>query len=306
MSYFGFYNINKPPGPTSHDIVAQVRSSLGRKVKVGHAGTLDPFASGVLVVAVGPATRLTHYVQASRKCYTAEVTLGACSTTDDIAGDITPTSAVAQPTGEQIRRTLARFVGEIMQEPPAYSAVHIDGERAYGLARRGKSVRAPARAVRVYRLDLLGYEYPRVELDVQCGAGVYIRSLARDIGASLGVGGYCSRLIRRAVGPFTIDRAVEVEMFDAEGDLIPPVSAVARMAVFEVPASLTAPLVQGKTLDVAALRHVARPADAVELDEPAGGTGEVALVDVAGGLLAIGELRAHGRKVHPQKVFVQP
>ena len=306
MELFGFYNINKPAGPTSHDIVARVRQRVreetGGKIKVGHAGTLDPFASGVLVVAVGAATRLADYVQAGAKRYTAEATLGATSSTDDVEGDITPVAAAAPPTRERVQSVLGRFTGTIMQRPPAYSAVHVEGERAYKLARDGRAVDVPARAVTIDGLDLLRYEYPTAELDVLCGAGTYIRSLARDLGEALGVGGYCSALVRTAIGEFTIDRAVALEELDLTGDLISPLRALGDMPALAVPQELLTPLVQGKMLDVARLTVVGGG-----LDEGASAESgpEVALVDAVGNVLGIGELCADGRAVHPRKVFVR-
>ncbi len=299
---FGFLNINKPVGPTSHDIVARVRRAIGRKIKVGHTGTLDPFAGGVLVVAVGPATRLAGYVQASPKRYAAKVTLGATSTTDDVEGDITPSPNAAPPTLQQVHDALEQFVGTIMQRPPAYSAVHVDGKRAYKLARDGEFVEPPARPVTIYQADLVRYEYPTVELDVQCGAGTYIRSIARDLGEALGAGGYCSALTRTAVGEFTVDEAIDVEGLDAAGDLISPLTAIADMPALVVPDHMLTALVQGKMLDVAKLAPVGSRRDEDLSDNPAG---EVALVDEEHSLLAIGKLQADGQAVHPRKVFVQ-
>ncbi len=341
VEYFGFYNINKPAGPTSHDIVAQVRrqlsGQLGRKVKVGHTGTLDPFASGVLVIAIGPATRLADYVQAAPKRYAATVTLGATSTTDDVTGDITPAPATDAPgdapTREQIEAALRQFVGTIMQCPPAYSAVHVDGKRAYKLARKGEQVAPPARPVTVHDIRLVACDYPTVELDVLCGAGTYIRALARDLGAALGVGGYCSGLVRTAVGEFTVAAARDVDHLDAAGDLASPMTALAGMPVWVVGADLITPLRQGKML---AVGELARGGAAAGMgagvgegeedkegegegeetpngqadDESAargrGGDergGEVALVGEDGQLLALGRMADDGRAVHPRKVF---
>ena len=316
MTLFGFYNINKPAGPTSHDIVARVRRRLREemalKIKVGHTGTLDPFASGVLVVAAGPATRLADYVQAAPKRYTAEVTLGATSTTDDVEGDITPVTAAAPPTRKQVHAALDEFVGTIMQRPPAYSAVHVNGRRAYKLARDGREVDVPARAVTIHALELLRYEYSAATLDVLCASGTYIRSLARDLGEALGVGGYCTALVRTAVGEFTIDRAAAVDELDLARDLIPPLTPLADMPAMAVPQELLTPLAHGKMLHVARLtrldatpRRASMPALRALGDASAEGGCEVALVDEASGLLAIGQLRADGQAVHPWKVFVQ-
>ncbi len=167
---FGFFNINKPLGPTSHVVVAHVRRRVTRKTKVGHAGTLDPFAGGVLVVCVGPATRLADYVQAGPKSYLAEVTLGATSTTDDTEGEITESPAAA-PSADAVRNATQRLTGTIQQVPPSHSAVHLGGRRAYKLARQGTRVDLPARQVTIHAIDVVEYEYPRLVLDVACGSG---------------------------------------------------------------------------------------------------------------------------------------
>jgi len=233
---FGFLNVNKPPGPTSHDIVARARRLVGRGVKVGHAGTLDPFAGGVLVLCLGPATRLADYVQAAPKRYRAQVTLGATSTTDDVEGEITAAkpcrggqAQAAPPDKAAMCAVLEGFVGDIEQVPPAHSAVHVDGRRAYKLARKGESVTLPARTVTVHELHLTAYEYPQLEIDVLCGSGTYIRALARDIGEALGTGGYCSALTRTAVGEFRIDDAVAPDDLDPEAHLVSPVVALAHL-----------------------------------------------------------------------------
>ncbi|MHC4562251.1 MAG: tRNA pseudouridine(55) synthase TruB [Planctomycetota bacterium] len=300
MKVFGFYNINKPVGPTSHDIVYQVRRAVGRKVKVGHTGTLDPFAGGVLVIAVGPATRLADYVQAAPKRYRAEVTLGATSTTDDIEGDITPTPDVGIPAAEQVQQALDQFSGRIMQSPPAFSAVHVNGERAYERARDGEQVAPAAREVTVHSISLLAYEYPRVELDIVCGAGTYIRSIARDLGDVLRIAGYCSELVRLAVGDFVVDSAVEAETLDVAADLISPLAALADMDRFVLPPDQLPVMVHGRMLDASQMTrresHDKRST---------GNVREVALVDHEDNLLAIGDLYISAKQIHPRKVFVQ-
>ncbi|MCD4825672.1 MAG: tRNA pseudouridine(55) synthase TruB, partial [Phycisphaerae bacterium] len=164
-------NVYKPKGPTSHDVVVQVRRMLPRKTRVGHTGTLDPFAKGVLVLCVGQATRLAEFVQSQPKRYVAVIKLGAVSDTDDPEGTITPTPDATPPTEQQIRDVLKNFVGEIQQVPPAHSAIHIDGQRAYELAREGKDVEIPARPVKVFKLSMRRYEYPKLQIDVHCGSG---------------------------------------------------------------------------------------------------------------------------------------
>ena len=286
---FGFLNIRKPPGPTSHDVVASVRRQLGRKVKVGHAGTLDPFAEGVLVVCVGPATRLAQYVQAQAKRYVAEVTLGARSTTDDPEGEIAQTPASAPPEAA-VREALAGFVGEISQVPPAHSAVHVAGRRAYKLARRGQAPDLPARTVTVHAIDLLGYEFPRLRIDVTCGSGTYIRALARDLGVALGLGGYCSALTRTAVGGFVLAESVTLDGLRPEEHLIEPIAAVKHLPTVTASADEARALAGGM--------RIALPAPTPD--------GQVAVIDAGGKLLAIAVASNDRGTLSPVKVFAAP
>jgi tRNA pseudouridine55 synthase len=302
---FGFFAIDKPAGPTSHDIVASVRRRVGRGVKIGHAGTLDPFARGVLVVCAGPATRLADYVQAQPKRYRAVIRLGATSTTDDPDGEVTPTPAglgppsgadqhgLAAPLGSprpgeaEVRRAVAGFVGEIEQVPCSHSAVHVDGQRAYTLARAGKEVALPSRRVVIHAIDVLRWDWPILELDVRCGSGTYIRALARDIGSALQVGGYCQVLTRTAAGVFELTRAVAPDALEPARDLLSPTLALGDMPRLVIDASQRARLRNGNLID---------------LPEPAVGD-EVALLDGDGHLLAITQPRANGWKLQPTKVF---
>ena len=174
-----------------------------RKVKVGHAGTLDPLASGVLVVCVGAATRLIEYVQRMPKTYRARVRLGATSDTDDADGTIAEAIDPPIPGEADLRAVLASQVGVIEQVPPEFSAIKVAGERAYDLARAGREVVLKARPVTVHRVELLDYDWPRLELEVDCGAGTYIRSIARDVGQALGCGGLIEVLTRTKIGPVT-------------------------------------------------------------------------------------------------------
>jgi len=297
LGMFGLLNVNKPSGPTSHDIVAGVRKLIGRrKVKVGHAGTLDPFASGVLVICIGPATRLADYVQRRPKRYLAGITLGAASDTDDVTGNITETPGARRPEIGEVRAAVAEFVGRIRQVPPAHSAVHVDGRRAYKLARAGKQFDLPARPVHIHEANVLRYEYPDLEIDVACGAGTYIRSLARDIGARLDTGGYCSRLTRTGVGTFLIDEAVDPSGLDLVRDLIPPITAVETLPRITVDRTGVERIAMGQAVRVAA-----------EVDAPHSKESEVAVTDSAGELLAIAKLvrTADGDTVRPSKVFVR-
>jgi len=207
--------INKQVGPTSFDIVAKVRKITNTK-KVGHAGTLDPLASGVLVVAVGREdTKKISSIVEKEKEYVAEITLGEESTTDDNEGEKLLISSEI-PMLEDIKIVILNFIGEIMQVPPQFSAIKIGGQRAYKTARQGLPVELPARPVIVKDIELLEYAYPILKIRVVTGPGVYIRSLARDIGRELGTGAYMSGLIRTRVGEFTIDMALTIEEFKKE------------------------------------------------------------------------------------------
>jgi tRNA pseudouridine55 synthase len=211
MMIHGFLNIDKPAGMTSHDVVAQVRR-LAKVKRVGHAGTLDPAATGVLVVALGLATRLIEYVQEeTSKRYRAVVRLGITTTTEDAEGEVLATAPVPLLDAAAIAEVLGGFVGEIEQVPPMYSALHHQGRRLHELARAGEVVDLASRPVRVERIDLLAWQNPLLELDIVCGKGTYIRSLARDIGAAIGCGAHVAALRRTAVGSFSIDSAISLE-----------------------------------------------------------------------------------------------
>jgi len=188
------------------DVVAEVRRRAGG-VKTGHAGTLDPLATGVLVLALGRATKSIDRLMVGDKRYRTTIDLGAFTATDDREGARQEVEVRARPTEADIRAALLRFTGAFLQRPPAHSAVKIGGRRAYKLARRGEVPEVPARPVVVHALDLLGYDWPQVELAIHCAKGFYVRSLARDLGAALGTGGHCAAIRRTAVGPFTLDRA---------------------------------------------------------------------------------------------------
>lgn len=204
--------INKPVGPTSFDIVAQVRKITGVK-KVGHAGTLDPQAAGVLVIAVGrDDTKKINLIVEKEKEYIAEIKLGETSSTDDNEGDKKPVSDKI-PAPAEIAAALKKFIGEINQTPPKYSAVKVNGRRAYKLARAGQEVEMKPRPILIKDIELLEYAYPVLKIRVATGPGVYIRSLARDIGETLKTGAYMSGLIRTRVGEFTLDKSLLLEEF---------------------------------------------------------------------------------------------
>jgi tRNA pseudouridine55 synthase len=205
---FGLLNVNKPGGPTSHDIVAAVRRGTGER-RVGHAGTLDPLAQGVLVLALGRATRLVEYLMASRKAYEADIRLGIETDTYDAAGSVTAERPVpAGLTAGDIEQVLAHFRGMIEQEPPAYSAVKVNGRAAYARARAGEELILDRRAVVIDALELTELALPLLRVRVECSAGTYIRSLAHDIGTALGCGAMLNGLVRTTSGRFAIRDAV--------------------------------------------------------------------------------------------------
>jgi tRNA pseudouridine55 synthase len=226
----------KPPGPTSHDIVALVRRLAATK-RVGHGGTLDPFASGVLPVFLGRATRVVEYHLGDRKGYRATVCFGATSTTDDLEGELTPSDAPA-PDRATVETALAKLRGPISQRPPAYSAIKVAGRRAYAMARAGESVELAFRDVTIHRLDLVDWNdsdpaRPIAIVEVECSAGTYVRALARDLGELVGGGAYLGALSRTSSGPFRLEGAVPFERVreaaaqgpDALGSLLLPIDA---------------------------------------------------------------------------------
>ena len=202
----GFLNIAKPPACTSHDVVDAIRRLLGQR-RVGHAGTLDPLACGVLVIGVGHGTRLIEYLADTRKMYHARILLGSTTTTDDSAGDLLRERPV-NVDAATVRAALEQFSGTIAQVPPAYAAVHVQGTRAYVRARRGEAVTLTPRHVTIFDLELLELRLPRLSLEVECSTGTYVRALARDLGEALGCGAHLEALTRTHVGPFALEDAV--------------------------------------------------------------------------------------------------
>jgi tRNA pseudouridine55 synthase len=210
----GMIIIDKPSGMTSFGVVARVRRQLseiaGKKVKVGHTGTLDPFATGLMVVVVGEACKRAGEFSKLDKIYEATIRLGAKSSTGDPEGELTEVNG-HQPTSEEVEQALKKFTGEIKQTPPIFSAIKVNGQRAYKLARKGEIVEMPTRTVTIYSLALLRYAYPELKIRVHVSSGTYIRTLAQDIGEVLDTGAYCSQLRRTTVGKHTLDNASNVE-----------------------------------------------------------------------------------------------
>jgi tRNA pseudouridine55 synthase len=280
----GLLVLDKPQGITSRDAVDLAARWFPRKTKLGHAGTLDPLATGVLVLAVGHATRLIEYIQDMPKTYRTRIALGATSDTDDADGTIRPKSDAKPVIESAIREALRPFIGEIEQVPPAYSAARISGQRAYNLARRGDEVVLAPRRVRIDRIDVVSYSWPQLELDVHCGKGTYIRSIARDLGLALGVGGYVETLRRTRIGPFAVDDAVSLDATaeEARKRLLPPGAAVSHKPGVRVSKDEARRLRQGQMI-------------------AASGGGEVAVLSESGELIAVG--RIEGAMLRPEKVM---
>ncbi len=206
----GILVIDKPEGLSSMQVVARVRRSAGG-IRTGHAGTLDPLATGVLVVALGKATKQIDRLMATDKHYRTVIDLSAFTTTDDREGERTEVQVTTVPDEAQILAVLRNFVGTILQRPPAFSAMKVGGRRAYKLARRGETVELQPRPVTIHSIQLCEFQWPQLEIQVHCGKGTYIRSLARDVGSALGCGGHCASLRRTAVGPFDDTLALRLE-----------------------------------------------------------------------------------------------
>jgi tRNA pseudouridine55 synthase len=280
----GLLVLDKPSGITSRDAVDRAATWFPRKTKIGHAGTLDPLATGVLVLAIGQATRLIEYVQAMPKTYRTRIRLGATSDTDDADGAVTENPSTTPVEEFALRVALADFIGEIEQVPPAYSAARVDGRRAYALARKGGEVDLSPRRVRIDRIDFREYRWPELELDVHCGKGTYIRSIARDLGRALGVGGYVTVLRRLAIGPFTANDAVSLDA-DAETvhkKLLPMAAAVSGMPTIRIAGEEIRRLRNGQAI-------------------AATGGGETAVLDETGELVAVG--RVADGLLRPEKVL---
>ncbi|MFF3671260.1 tRNA pseudouridine(55) synthase TruB [Microtetraspora malaysiensis] len=285
----GLIIVDKPAEWTSHDVVGKMRGVAGTR-KVGHAGTLDPMATGVLVVGVEKATRLLGHLALTEKVYEATIRLGVSTNTDDAEGEVVATVPAGHVTDEDVRKGVAALTGEISQVPPQVSAIKVNGERAYKRARAGEEVELAARPVTVYGFEVtaIRHEGDVVDVDavVTCSSGTYIRALARDLGNGFGVGGHLTRLRRTRVGPYTIESARTIEQLVEECVILPMADAVAaafpRRDVTEEEARLVA---HGGRLPAAGL-----------------GAGPIGVFAPDGTLLALVEER--GRTARPLAVFV--
>lgn len=285
----GLVVVDKPAGMTSHDVVARVRRLAGTR-KVGHAGTLDPMATGVLVVGINRATRLLGHLLLTDKAYDATIRLGESTTTDDAEGDVVAATPAAFLEPGLVEAELGRLVGEIMQVPSAVSAIKVDGKRAYQRVREGEQVELAPRAVTIHALEVLGQrtvgDHLDVDIAVRCSSGTYIRAIARDVGAALGVGGHLTALRRTAVGPFGLDVARTLEQLAEDFDFV-DIAAAARSAfpAYELDPTQAAFVRVGRKLP---------------LDLPA--DGPVAVFDPDGVFLALYE--RGGDLARPVAVFV--
>jgi tRNA pseudouridine55 synthase len=280
MALFGILNVNKPAGRTSREVVDRVER-LVRPEKAGHAGTLDPIAAGVLAICVGQATRLIRYVQQMPKRYRATFLLGRHSETEDIEGEVIEIAGAVTPSRAAIDQALTQFVGVIQQRPPAHSAIKIAGRRAYKLARKGKQVELNARPVTIHSIDVLRYDYPELELNIECGSGTYVRALGRDLGLALGSGAVMSALVRTAIGHFSLDDAVVLDELDAENltrHLQSPLVAIPELQRIE--------LTDDQFEEVRNGRSIPHPAGQI-LNPSVSKSSEFAAIDGAGGLVGI-------------------
>jgi tRNA pseudouridine55 synthase len=290
--WFGFLNVNKPAGWSSRQAVDHVKP-LVRPAKIGHAGTLDPLARGVLVLCIGRATRLVPYLHELPKSYRAEFLLGRTSPSDDTESDAEIMENPPVLSLAQIEAALPAFCGRIEQVPPAFSAVKIAGRRAYDLARRGRTPEIRPRPVDVHRIRLLAWDDPRLELEIVCGSGTYIRSIGRDLAVSLGSGAVMSGLVRTGIGPFELDTSVSPDELTADTlreHLLPPQEGLAGMSVVSADDGMLDLLRRGLNCTSPAGINVADGC-------------EVAVVTADQQLVLIAAVTDRGRELKPRHVF---
>ncbi len=268
--------VDKPAGPTSHDVVARVRRAVGTRA-VGHAGTLDPFATGLLIVLVGKATRLARFAEQQAKTYLATARLGFATTTDDATGDPLGEGASIEPGRVEIEAALAGFLGTSLQRPPAFSAKKVAGERSYAKARRGEAVELAAVPITVHLAELTGYRYPEVEFRMTVSAGSYLRGIARDLGEQLGTGAHLTALRREAIGSLRVADAIPLAAVGPD-DMRTPLTVVSHLPRIDVTAEEAAALGHGRRL---------RRATALAGDEA---TGPVVATSETGIVIAVGHI----------------
>jgi len=286
----GVLVMDKPRGITSQEAIHRAKRWFVRGTRIGHTGTLDPLATGVLVLCIGRATRLAEYVQRMPKVYAATFRFGLESDTDDADGHILTVTAAATPSLGDVENNLVHFRGEFLQAPPKYSALKVDGRRAYAQARRGREFSMESRRVTVHSLDIVDYSPPLLRLTIKCSRGTYIRSIARDLGSRLGCGAIVQELRRLSVGHFDVSRAVSLEADESTacGFIRPVLEAVAEL-----------PRVVISSNDVARFRQ-GLP---VAIDQGIGEFPEVAVMDGEGNLLGLGASATSPAAIRPLKVL---
>ncbi len=289
----GIFNINKPTAMTSHDVVAIIRKHLKQK-RVGHAGTLDPLASGVLPICVGQATRVAEYLSESGKAYQADINFGTATDTYDAEGTITATASTADLTLNMIQETLEQFRGPQMQNPPLYSAIKIQGQPAYKRARAGEVIVLEPRPIVIHLLEILEWIPPRLTLAIECSKGTYIRSLAHDLGMQLGCCAYLEALVRTRSGPFTLSDSITLEQFaDAvETNSIQHYSFPLDKALEQYPAM---------KLDVETAERIKH--GNIFNNPVANNSGLARVYDTNGAFIAIAEWNEEQQAWQPKKVF---
>tara|TARA_Y100000310_G_C20673589_1_gene811605 strand:- start:672 stop:1604 length:933 start_codon:yes stop_codon:yes gene_type:complete len=302
----GVLLIDKTAGPTSHDVVAAVRQLIHahlvdedqgtkrrhRAVKVGHAGTLDPFATGLLLLGIGSATRLLEYSHSWHKEYEAKITLGATSDTDDGTGTIVAAPEPGAPTLADIESVLPQFFGTITQQPPSYAAIKVKGKKLYEYARAGEKVAAPPRQITIHEIAVLDYHYPVLSLRIRCEGGTYIRALARDIGAALGTGGYCSWLRRTQHGQHLVASAAllaDIAPTTLVDQLHPSDLLTVGMTQLMLTDTQVSDFGQGRQI------HLTKPITETE---------HIAVLDPTGTLIGTGSYNAVTKIIAPNKVLL--
>jgi tRNA pseudouridine55 synthase len=291
--YHGYLIIDKPAGMTSHDVVGRVRRMLGER-RVGHAGTLDPAAVGVLPIAVGHATRTVEYLAEASKAYLAEITFGVSTDSHDIDGTVTAVNDTSRLSREAVEAALQAFEGQQLQVPPMHSAIKVGGQRMYELAHRGESIELAPRPITIHEIELRSWHHPVAEVFVHCSKGTYIRSLARDLGDSVGTGAYMSNLVRVRTGPFTLQHAVRLD--DLQGLLrterweniaAHPDASLGSMNAVILGQDSATKWRHGLPISVS------------------GVSGLVRVYDDMGAWLGVGEADSHGQVVRPLKVVLE-
>jgi tRNA pseudouridine55 synthase len=289
-SLCGLINVRKPGGMTSRTVVDRVQR-LVRPDKCGHAGTLDPLATGVLIIGIGAGTRVMEYVQRMPKRYRGTFLLGRRSPTEDIEGEVELLSDAPIPDLEDLERAAQSLTGDILQQPPQYSALKVAGRRAYDLARSGKTVELVSRPIKVYRIEVCAYNYPEFTLEICCGGGTYVRSLGRDLAESLGSAAVMSGLVRESIGEFSLRDAVSLDDLSVENvgrRLLPLEHALTTLARMDL-----------------SIDECARLAQGLSIRREANGNAEIAGFDSQGRCVSILKPRADGT-LGPDRNFFQP